>query len=83
MNTYGYDSTAGTRWKYLNEYPLFADWYVFGTRTDSGLTEMDITDGHGDVLIHVPKQFCARIIAARDAFLKELETINADIRAAT
>lgn len=62
------------RWKYLQEYDLFAGWFIQGEYPET--KHVDITDIDGDVLSDIPRPIAEEIVAARDAFLAAMGYIN-------
>lgn len=65
------------RWKYLQENPLFSSWFVFGIHKETG--NVDLSDGDSDIFTDLPVEAAARIIAARDKFLEEIEAVNSSL----
>jgi len=64
------DASTLCREKYLDETPMFANWFVFGTSTDG--KSVDLSNGTDDVMVNVPLEKAEKIIQARDAFCKIL-----------
>jgi len=65
-----FDASTLCREKYLDETPMFANWFVFGTSSDGAF--VDLADGMNDVITKLPIQKAEKIIQARDAFCKVL-----------
>jgi len=70
-----YNNKLPYRFKYLEEYPLFSRWFIFGG--SNGM--VDINDGTGDVFETIPEDYAKKIIKIRDKFLDELSDINDEI----
>jgi len=55
---------------------LHARWFIFG----EGPNGCDLSDGEEDVFWALPKPVAERIMAARDAYIDELENILASMK---
>lgn len=64
------DASTPCREKYLDETPMLAGWFVFGTSEDG--SHVDLSDGNDDVMVKVPIAKAHRILVARDAFCKAI-----------
>lgn len=65
-------------WKYLEERPVLAPWFIFGEYDDG---RVDIADPCNSTLFAgVPRDIAEQIIAVRNTFLDALERLNTTLR---